>query len=105
MLRLMNNDLEHEDDADKKLGRRGIRDQLRFLTRASHPDGKPDHSPLEIESDEQLAGRLAAVASEAHGIQLLLEAVAFEPWATRALNKDRRGKLRSQPRSEALERA
>ncbi|HMS72292.1 MAG TPA: hypothetical protein PKB03_04595 [Baekduia sp.] len=102
MLRLMNKDIGRTDDEGVAEGRRGVRDKLRYETRLSHPDKKPGLSSLELESDRALTTRLRAVASEAHGIQLLLELARFEPWTTSALSKRRRGRIDGDVREEVI---
>ena len=93
MLHLMDADIDQTKDREVAEGRIGVRNALRYETRLSQPDGKAGHSALEIESGHVLADRLRAVASEAHGIQMLVEIALFEPWLTPALAEKRRGRI------------
>lgn len=102
MLHLMNADIGHTKDREVADGRTGIRNKLRFETRLSHPDDEPGHHPLEIESEQVLGRRLRAVASEAHGIQILIEIALFEPWRTTALAEKRRGRVDRDTRDQVV---
>src|SRR5438128_1357515 len=82
LLHMMDADLRREEDSDKERGRGGIRNQLRYLTRSQFPDEKPGHAPLDVEERSLLLRRLKEVESEAHAIQLILEAAVFQPWMT-----------------------
>ena len=103
LLVLMERDIAQERDTDVSTGQIGIRNNFRFLLRQSIRDGRSGHEALDIEDPEVLERRLTDVESEAHGVQIAIEAAGYQPWLTEALNEKRRQRLHGDTREETLD--